>query len=159
MRRSFAATLIVTIALAAVPCGCTRAQDVSVPSRCTPDVNAQLARLIATDGHLTVDNVTVCGTTIARSRVIHSRYGTHHVLPLRAPLPGDGTVPIEVVANDDLDGPVVAPPGATVLALGQLYMPAHGRFVAGLHDVHCATHRGAENGWVVVDGHKYPPHC
>ncbi|HYZ16157.1 MAG TPA: hypothetical protein VE591_07130 [Candidatus Acidoferrum sp.] len=151
--------LSVSIALAGTLSACARGQDVAAPTRCTPDVNAQLARLIATDGHVTVDNVMVCGTTLARSRVIHSRYGTHHVLPLSAPLPGDGTVPVEVVANDDLDGPVVAPRGATVVALGQLYIPAHGRFVAGLHDVHCATHRGAENGFVIVDGRKYPPHC
>jgi hypothetical protein len=159
MRSLLTTTLIVTIAFGGALSGCARGQGAAVPARCTPEINAELARLIATDGHLTVDNVMVCGTTIARSRVIHSRYGTHHVLPLSVPLPGDGTVPVEVVANDDLDGPVEAPRSATVIALGQLYIPAHGRFVAGLHDVHCATHRGAENGFVVVDGRRYPPHC
>ena len=30
------------------------------------------------------------------------------------------------------------------------------RRMTGVHDVHCATHRGADNGWVVVNGTRFP---
>ena len=54
----------------------------------------------------------------------------------------------------DLDGVVTAPKGAQVFAYGQAFFDQGSRFVAGIHDVHCATHRGADNGWVVVNGAK-----
>ncbi|MDP9107218.1 MAG: hypothetical protein M3N49_14970, partial [Candidatus Eremiobacteraeota bacterium] len=65
-----------------------------------------------------------------------------------------------VVTNDDLDGRVTAPRGATVFAYGQYFQTTDRQrpFVAGVHDVHCATHRGADNGWVVVNGTRYPQH-
>jgi hypothetical protein len=62
------------------------------------------------------------------------------------------------VTNDDLDGRVTAPRGAAVFAYGQYFRtsPRQRPFVAGIHDVHCATHRGADNGWVQVNATTFP---
>ncbi len=136
------------------------APDVAVPASCTPDVNQHLAELIAQQSQSTVDNVMVCGVTISASRTQSGGpHGSHQVLPLLVTLPGVGTKLVEVVTNDDLDGVVTAPAGAHVFAFGQAFFPSRGRFAAGIHDVHCATHRGADNGWVVVNGAKSPASC
>ena len=65
---------------------------------------------------------------------------------------------VQVVTNDDLDGVVTARVNDPVFAYGQGYI-AHGFWVAGVHDVHCSTHPGADNGWVVVAGVKTPRSC
>jgi hypothetical protein len=156
MRSIFAAAL--TSALVAIGT-CAPAEDVAIPARCTPAVNGPLARLIAAGHAGAVDNVMVCGTTIGPSRPQRAgAHGGHQLLPLRIPVAGGRFVPVEVVTNDDLDGRVTARRGAAVFAYGQYFhTTARQRpFVAGIHDVHCATHRGADNGWVVVDGTKYP---
>ena len=133
------------------------AATMPVPAQCTPEVNAALARLIAAGGRQQVDNVMVCGTTISSSRTLPGgAHGDHQLLPLRVALPGGVSRLIEVVTNDALDGVVTAPRGAVVYAYGQFYEPAHRPFVAGVHDVHCSTHRGADNGWVVVGTAQYP---
>ena len=135
-------------------------RDVAVPQSCTPEVNQKLAGLLAqqTQGH--VDNVMVCGTTISPSRTQRGgRHGSHEILPLVVNLPGVGSKLVEVVINDELDGAVTAPKGAQVYAYGQAFFDQGSRFVAGIHDVHCATHRTADNGWVVVDGAKSPASC
>ena len=153
--RLIAAALAVALA-AAAPAACAVA-DVAVPGACTSEVNAPLARLVAVGGREQVDNVMVCGTTIASSRTQPGGvHGNHQILPLRAILPGVGARLIAVVTNDALDGVVTAPAGATVFAYGQFYEPARRPFVAGIHDVHCSTHRGADNGWVVVAGARFP---
>ena len=134
-------------------------KNVPVPARCDGTVNQQLADLIAHDDAGPVDNVMVCGTTIGPSRPQRAgAHGGHQLLPLRIPLPGGGSANVEVVSNDDLDGRLTAPKGARVFAYGQYFhtSPKQRPFVAGVHDVHCATHRGADNGWVVVNGKKYP---
>jgi hypothetical protein len=131
-----------------------------VPQSCTPAVNNKLAELVSQSPSGTVDNVMVCGTTISPSRTqAGGPHGSHQVLPLVVNLPGQGSKLVEVVTNDDLDGVVTAPRGAAVFAYGQAFFPSHGRFAAGIHDVHCATHRGADNGWVVVNGAKSPASC
>jgi len=66
---------------------------------------------------------------------------------------------IEVVTNDELDGKVTAPANASVFAYGQAFFSHTRNFAAGVHEVHCATHRGADNGWVVVNGEKHPASC
>jgi len=157
MRSSLVAAAAISLVLAGTLHAC--AQNVPVPARCTPDVNAQLGQILATRSRATVDNVMVCGTTISSSR--HRRggiHGDHQILPLRVVLP-DRAVLVEVVTNDDLDERVTAPREAQVFAFGQLFVPAGGRFAAGVHDVHCSTHRGAANGWVVVNGTRYPRAC
>ena len=160
MRTLLAASLIAAV-LALGACT-SSAKDVGAPARCTPAVNDRLARLIAEQHAGAVDNVMVCGTTIAPSRAQRrGPHGTHQLIPLRVPLARDGRFAlVEVVTNDDLDGRVTAPRGATVSAYGQYFRTTDRQrpFVAGVHDVHCATHRGADNGWVVVNGTKYPRH-
>jgi hypothetical protein len=135
-------------------------RDVPVPQTCTPDVNQKLAALLAQQTQNNVDNVMVCGTTISPSRTQRGgEHGSHEVLPLVVNLPGAGSKLVEVVTNDDLDGVVTAPKGALVYAYGQAFFDQGSRFVAGIHDVHCSTHRTADNGWVVVDGVRSPASC
>jgi hypothetical protein len=135
-------------------------RDVSVPQSCTPEVNQKLAGLLAQQTTQYVDNVMVCGTTISPSRTQRGgRHGSHEILPLVVNLPGAGSKLVEVVINDDLAGVVTAPKGAQVYAYGQAFFDQGSRFVAGIHDVHCSTHRTADNGWVVVDGQKSPASC
>jgi hypothetical protein len=135
-------------------------RDVAVPPNCTPDVNQKLAGLLAQQTAENVDNVMVCGTTISPSRTQRGgRHGSHEILPLVVNLPGAGSKLVEVVTNDELDGVVTAPKGAQVYAYGQAFFDQGSRFVAGIHDVHCSTHRAADNGWVVVDGQKSPASC
>jgi hypothetical protein len=147
----------VTLALAAVTPACAQ-NDVAVPATCTRAVNATLAKLLSAQGH--VDNVMVCGTAISSSRTQYGgAHGDHQIIPLRVLFP-DGTAQlVEVVTNDALDGRVTARAGASVFAYGQAFLPGNRPFAAGLHDVHCSTHRGADNGWVVVDGVRNPARC
>jgi hypothetical protein len=134
-----------------------RATDVSIPSACTPDVNARLAQLIQAGTKQNVDNVMVCGITTKASRPQRpGRHGGHEILSLRVQLPGIGARLIQVAINDSLDGVVAAPSNATVFAYGQAYFDNTGQFAAGIHDVHCSTHQGADNGWIVVNGTKSP---
>jgi hypothetical protein len=131
-----------------------------VPVICTPEVNQKLAELVAQQTTKNVDNVMVCGTTIGPSHTQRGgAHGSHQVLPLLVNLPSAGSKLVEVVTNDDLDGVVTAPKGAYVFAYGQAFFDQGSQFVAGIHDVHCATHRGANNGWVVVNGVRFPASC
>jgi hypothetical protein len=131
--------------------------DVPVPSSCTPDVNARLAQLIQAGTHANVDNVMVCGiTTTASHPQKPGEHGGHQILSVRVQLPGIGARLIQIAINDDLDGVVNAPANASVFAFGQAYFDNTGKFAAGIHDVHCSTHSGADNGWVVVNGKKNP---
>jgi hypothetical protein len=147
-------------AVAAPPATASRSgRDVPVPQSCTPEVNQKLAGLLAQQTRENVDDVMVCGVTISPSRTQRGgAHGSHQILPLIVSLPA-GSKLVEVVTNDDLDGVVTAPKGAQVFAYGQAFFDQGSRFVAGIHDVHCATHRTADNGWVVVDGVKSPASC
>lgn len=136
------------------------ARNVPVPSSCTPAVNARLGQVIAGGSRREVDNVMVCGVAISPSRRQRAgEHGAHEVLPLMVKFPDGNTHLVEVVTNDDLDGVVTAPRGAAVFAYGQAFLPDRGQFTAGIHDVHCSTHRTADNGWVVVNGSKSPVSC
>jgi hypothetical protein len=149
-----------TPAPAPLPSESHAGRDVPVPQSCTPEVNQKLANLVAQQTRDNVDNVMVCGITISPSRTQRGReHGNHQLLPLLVNLPGAGSKLVEVVTNDDLDGVVTAPKGAEVYAYGQAFFDQGSRFVAGIHDVHCATHRSADNGWVVVNGDKSPATC
>jgi len=159
MRFVLGALSISIVAGAALGACAPAATDVAVPARCAVTVNDRLARLIGEQHADAVDNVMVCGTTIGPSRPQRAgRYGGHQLIPVRVPLPDGRFALVEVVTNDDLAGRVTAPRGATVFAYGQYFLTTERQrpFVAGLHDVHCATHRGADNGWVVIGGTKYP---
>jgi hypothetical protein len=135
------------------------AKDVPVPQACTPDVNRRLQELIRQNPRRNVDNIMVCGIASQHSRVNRGgRHGSHHIIPLTVRLPDDGEVQVQVVVNDELDGEVNARRNDPVFAYGQGYI-AHGPFAAGVHDVHCSTHPGADNGWIVVAGVKVPQSC
>lgn len=136
------------------------AVDVPVPSACTPQVNQRLAGLLSSGVQHNVDNVMVCGATISPSRRTRGgRHGAHDILPVLATFPDGSTKLIQVVINEDLDGRVTAPKGAAIFAFGQAFFDNTGQFAAGIHDVHCSTHRGADNGWVVINGNKTPQTC
>ncbi len=133
------------------------ARDVPVPDQCTPQVNARLAELIQAGTRQNVDNVMVCGVTTAPAREQKTgKHGAHEILSVRAQLPGIGARMIQIAINESLDGKIPAPANASVFAYGQAYFDNTGDFVAGIHDVHCSTHNGADNGWIVVNGTKLP---
>lgn len=157
MKPLIACIVLSLFALAARPARAAR--DVSVPSRCTPQVNQGLADLIASGTRRDVDNIMACGVAIEKTRVQRGgRHGTHHVTTITAPLPSGHSVNVQIVVNDDLDGIVTAQANDPVFAYGQGYI-SHGFWAAGIHDVHCSTHPGADNGWVVVAGVKTPRTC
>ena len=150
--------MVVTLALISLHAS-AGGKDVAVPSACTPDVNRGIQDLIRSHSRRDVDNVMVCGVATEKSRVQSGgRHGSHHVISLAVQLPQDGQVEVQVVINDELDGAVTAAANDPVFAYGQAYI-AHGRWSAGVHDVHCSTHPGADNGWVVVAGVKTPKAC
>lgn len=136
------------------------ATDVPVPGACTPEVNQKLAGLLA-GGHLKpVDNVMVCGVTTGSSHTQRGGpHGDHQIIPVLLTFPDKSTHQIEIVTNDALDGKVTAPARAAVFAYGQAFFDRTGKFAAGLHETHCATHRGADNGWIVVNGARHPNGC
>jgi hypothetical protein len=149
---------LLAFALALAPS--LRAQrDVPVPATCTPQVNQRLAEIIASQTRRDVDNVMVCGTATQKTRLqAGGRHGDHHITTIAVPLPSGQTVNVQVVTNDDLDGVVIARAADPIFAYGQAYV-THGPWAAGIHDVHCSTHPGADNGWVVVAGVKTPRSC
>jgi hypothetical protein len=133
-------------------------RDVAVPSSCNANVNAKLQQMIEDQPRGYVENVMVCGTAIKTVVNRGGRHGSHHIITLSAPMSDGKNATVQVAINDDLDGEVNAARGAKVFAYGQGYV-SHGQAVAGVHDVHCSTHRAADNGWVVVDGKKAPTAC
>ena len=136
------------------------ANDVPVPASCTPAVNQKLAQLLNSHQQQSVDNVMVCGTTYAPSRTQKGGpHGDHQILSINAKLPNGSFRRVEVVTNDALDGKVTASANASVFAYGQAFFSHTKPYSAGVHDVHCATHAGADNGWVVVNGMKHPESC
>jgi len=150
--------MLVALGAGALPAGA--APDVAVPAACTPDVNAQLATLVADGSPREADNVMVCGTVTRATYVQSARgpAGSHHVTSVAAPISTGGTLLVQIVTNDTLDGVVTAPAGAHVFAFGQFYQTTARQrpYAAGIHDTHCSTHRGADNGWIVIDGDRFP---
>ncbi len=136
------------------------ANNVPVPASCTPAVNAKLAGLLAAHTTQPVDNVMACGITTSSSHTQKGGpHGNHQIIPVLLTFPDKSTHQIEIVTNDSLDGKVTAPARASVFAYGQAFFDNTGQFAAGLHDTHCSTHKGADNGWVVVNGTRHPGGC
>jgi hypothetical protein len=136
------------------------AEDVPVPEACTKAVNTHLAQLLTARPKETTDNVMACGVTTGSSHTQRGRkHGAHQIIPLLVTMPDGSTRPVEVVTNDELDGKITAKKGDKVIAYGQVFFDNLHGFSAGIHDVHCSTHKGANNGWVVVNGVKFPNHC
>ena len=161
MRSILLTALAACAVLTAFP-SCASAKNAAVPASCTPRVNRLLGDLIDADERAPVDNVMVCGTTSGPSRPQRpGPHGGHQLIPVLVRFEDGSSALVEVVTNDDLDGRVTAPRGAKVSAFGQYFATTARQrpYVAGIHNVHCATHRGAANGWVVVNGRKAPTHC
>ena len=153
-RSLISALVLLLLALLGPP---AQAKDVPVPSSCSPQVNAKLQSVI--DEHSRdVDNVMGCGIAVGTSYRSGGPHGPHHIITLDVMLPQDGKARIQIAINDDLDGAISAKAGDQVFAYGQGYSTT-GRWKAGIHDVHCSTHRSADNGWVVVNGAKTPQSC
>jgi hypothetical protein len=133
-------------------------RDVPVPASCTPSVNQKLQQMIRDQPRGYVENVMVCG--IAQKTTVNhgGRHGSHHLITVSVQLPDDGVAKVQIAINDTLDGAVSAKPSDQVFAYGQGYITG-GAWVAGVHDVHCSTHRSADNGWIVVSGVKTPESC
>lgn len=133
--------------------------NVPVPASCTAAVNLRLEQtLVLQRPNGYVENVMVCG--IAQGTTVNSggEHGSHHIITLAVQLPHAGNKLVQVAINDSLDGPITAARGQQVFAFGEGYTDS-GIWVAGVHDVHCSTHAGADNGWVVVAGIKTPAQC
>jgi hypothetical protein len=136
------------------------AENVPVPETCTKAVNARLSELMRKRDRAPTDNVMVCGEAVGNShRQKGHKHGDHQIIPVLATMPDGSKRPIEVVTNDELDGKVTAKKGDMVFAFGQVFFDNLHDFAAGIHDVHCSTHKGADNGWVVVNGVKSPANC
>jgi len=135
------------------------APDVPVPEHCTAAVNAQLAELVADGAPREADNVMVCGTVTRDTyfQASRGRAGSHHVTAVEAPI-ATGSLLVQIVTNDDLDGVITAHAGDHIAAFGQFYQTTERQrpYAAGLHDTHCSTHRGADNGWVWINGNRWP---
>src|SRR5579875_2719037 len=139
------------VAIAAALPAARASGNVPVPSSCTPQVNQKLGQLLNSGQQADVYNVMVCGVTTAPSSTQYGGpHGNHEVLSLRVAFPDGSTKLIQVVTNDSLDGVVSAPASAQVFAYGRAYFSDTGKYAAGIDDVHCATSRRADNGWVVV---------
>jgi hypothetical protein len=156
---TFAVAISLAFALAgALPAGA--APDVPVPAHCNATVNAQLAELV-TDGYPRErDNVMVCGTVTRDTyyQASRGRAGSHHVTAVQAPVATGGSLLVQIVTNDELDGVITAHTGDHIAAFGQFYQTTERQrpYAAGLHDTHCSTHRGADNGWVWINGNRWP---
>lgn len=136
------------------------ARDVPVPAACTPDVNGRLASLLAAQTTADTDNVMVCGTTTRPSSYQPAgKHGSHHVHSLLVKFPDGSNHLVEIVTNDTLDGVVTSPAHVQVFGYGQAFFSNTRQFDAGIHDTHCSTHSGADNGWIVVNGVKHPQSC
>lgn len=152
--------MVIAAVLFGMGCGAALAQgrDVPVPSSCTPQVNAKLQQMIEANPRGYTENVMACGVATGTRVNNGGPHGSHHIITVKVELPQDGTKYIQIAINDSLDGAVSANAGDSVFAYGQGYI-AHGKWVAGIHDVHCSTHPTADNGWVVVNGTKTPSSC
>lgn len=143
-----------------------RAGTRPVPVVCNTRVNAELASFLqqhaGREGDQ--DNVLLCGSMLRDSYTQHAGHngtGAHQVLVVNVPT-ARGPVLLEVVTNDALDGQVSARKGDAIFAYGQAYVdakPIHAAgldLAGGLHETHCSTHAGADDGWVVIAGKRYP---
>jgi len=157
VRNSLASLAVAFCVSIAIP-SFAQGHDVPVPRSCSPQVNAKLQQMINDQSRSYVENVMVCGTAEGTRVNSGGRHGSHHIITVDAQLPQGNIVRVQIAINDSLDGAVSATRGEQVFAYGQGYISGGG-WAAGIHDVHCSTHRTADNGWVVVNGTKTPASC
>lgn len=103
-----------------------------------------------------VEGVTVCGIVVRRPYQRGGPHGLHVYIPVRIEAPGGATYITQVIPNEELDGRIVVHEGDHITALGQFVYPNYRQGYEGLiHDTHPATHRGAADGYVDVNGRIY----
>ena len=125
------------------------------PASCTPQFNARFAQAIMERAHV-VEGVAVCGVVRGRPYERGGEHGLHVYIPVLVEAPGGATYMTQVIPNEELDGRVVVRDGDRVYALGQFVYPNYRLGYEGLiHDTHPATHRGAADGYVDVNGKIY----
>src|SRR5260370_7321002 len=78
------------------------AAGAQAPQTCTPEVNRQLADLLAQRDRQPVEGIMVCGVTIGPSRPQRAgAHGGHQLIPVPPPLPGDGSPLISALTHAD----------------------------------------------------------
>jgi len=103
-----------------------------------------------------VEGVQVCGVVAGRPYERGGEHGLHVYIPVRVEAPGGASYLTQVIPNEELDGRIVVHDGDTIFALGQFVYPNYRFGYEGLiHDTHPATHRGAADGYVEVNGKIY----
>lgn len=103
-----------------------------------------------------VEGVTVCGIVVSRPYQRGGPHGRHVYIPVRVDAPGGATYVTQVIPNEALDGRISVHKGDRITALGQFVYPNYRQGYEGLiHDTHPATHRGAADGYVDVNGKVY----
>jgi len=124
------------------------------PATCTPQVNAAFQADIVARRHI-VEGVMVCGTVSGRPREYGGEHGLHVYIPVRLEAPGGATYTTEVIPNEQLDGRIDVHEGDRIIALGQFVYTTRYGYDGLIHDTHPATHRGAADGYVEVNGKLY----
>jgi hypothetical protein len=148
MRKPKSALVSALLALAA--CSSAPAQQT-----CTPQTNAKFQESIMARRHI-VEGVMVCGIVAARPYQRGGPHGLHVYIPVRVAAPGGATYLTQVIPNEELDGRIVVAKGDRITALGQFVYPNYRQGYEGLiHDTHPATHRGAADGYVEINGKTY----
>ena len=136
-----------------------RAKDVPVPATCTPEVNAVLTDIVRHGSSRQVYNVMVCGTAAAPTAYFVSQdaQGYRHATEIAAPLTDGTTARIKVLTNDRRDGVVLAKTGDRIIVFGWYNQPYPWEHVDGvINNAFCAIHPDLYNGWVVVNGKRWP---
>ena len=142
--------LVLLLALVA----CSQAAQLASP-KCNPGFNAVFKESIAQRRRV-VDGVAVCGVVSGRPYERGGPRGLHVYIPVRVEAPGGATYVTQVIPNENLVGRVSVHEGDTIAALGQFVYPNERFGYEGLiHDTHHATHRGAADGYINVNGTVY----
>jgi hypothetical protein len=102
------------------------------------------------------EGVMVCGVVSGRPYERGGEHGRHVYIPVRVQAPGGATYLTQVIPNEELVGRIAVHQGDSIVAVGQFVYPNYRMGFEGLvHDTHHATHRGAADGYVMVNGVTY----
>ena len=146
--KSALASVLATLAFAA--CSAAPAQQA-----CTPNVNERFQESIM-NRRAIVEGVMVCGVVTGKPYERGGPHGLHVYIPVRVRAPGGTTYVTQVIPNERLDGRIVVHDGDRITAVGQFVYPNYRQGFEGLiHDAHPATHRGAADGYVEINGRIY----
>jgi len=153
-------TVAVSIVAVMVPTApVLAAKDMPVPALCTPEVNAVLADLIA-HGPDQAYNIMVCGIVSEATTLDPAvdRSFSRHQTVVAAPVASGPPILIKILTNDRRDGIVLAKKGDHVAAFGWYFKTAAWErpAVGGINNTFCAIHADLYNGWIAVNGIRWP---